>query len=70
MVVKQLVGRGETKLQDGYQKMNEEATIKNTGFGINAKGLANVSQSTFLVAATPGIGPMVTGKKGKSFIFK
>ena len=70
MVGKQLVGRNKTELQDCHQKMDKEATVENTRFGVNAKRLANVGQGSFLRATAPGVSPVVVGKKGESFIFE
>ena len=70
MIRKQLDGRNKTELQDCHQKMDKEATVENSRIGVNAKRLANVGQGTFLRATAPGIGPVVVGKKGESFIFE
>ena len=67
MIFQHLVGRGETEIQNSHQKMDEKATIEHTRIGVNAKGMAQVGQSTFFRAAPPGVSSVVKSKKGESF---
>ena len=65
-----LLDRGELKLDYIHQKVNEQTTIKNTRFSVNAEGMTYVGKKSIFGATTPVVGAVIGLKDGQSFARK